>query len=82
MIKQRLLATAGAAIAGLALAGPAQAATQTDTTPLREEVSAAGINEHQAALEAIANANLFNGVPTRATGTEGHWDSVDYVEEA
>ena len=81
MIKQRLLATAGAAIAGLALAGTAHAATPTDTTALRAEVSAAGINEHQAALETIANDNKFNGIPTRATGTDGHWASVDYVEQ-
>ena len=81
MVKQRLLATAGAAIAGLALAGPAHAATQTDTSALRGAVSASGINQHQAALEAIANANIFNGVPTRATGTDGHWASVDYVED-
>jgi Zn-dependent M28 family amino/carboxypeptidase len=35
--------------------------------------------EHQAALEEIANDNLFRGIPTRATGTPGHEDSVDYV---
>ncbi len=80
MIRQRLLATAGAVIAGLALAGSAQAATQTDTTALRGAVNAGGINEHQAALEVIANANIFNGIPTRATGTDGHWASVDYVK--
>ena len=32
-----------------------------------------------AELEAIANANLFEGVPTRATGTPGHEASVEYV---
>ena len=30
-----------------------------------------------AALEEIANANVFEGVPTRATGTPGHEASVD-----
>ena len=80
MIRQRLLATAGAAIAGLALAGTAHAATQTDTSALRGAVNAPGINQHQAALEAIANANVFNGIPTRATGTDGHEESGDYVE--
>jgi Zn-dependent M28 family amino/carboxypeptidase len=81
MVKQRLLATAGAAIAGLALAGSAHAATQTDTSALRGAVNAPGVNEHQAALEVIANENIFNGIPTRATGTDGHWASVDYVED-
>ena len=38
-----------------------------------------GIKDHQAALEQIANTNLFNGVPTRATGTPGHEASVKYV---
>ena len=32
-----------------------------------------------AALEEIANDNPFEGVPTRATGTPGHEESVDYV---
>ena len=31
------------------------------------------------ALEAIANQNPFEGVPTRATGTPGHEASVEYV---
>jgi hypothetical protein len=37
------------------------------------------ITEHQAALEAIANANVFEGRPTRAIGTPGHEASVEYV---
>ena len=82
MIKQRLLATAGAAIAGLALAGPAPAATQTDTTPLREEVSAAGSREHHGGARGDREREpRSSGVPTRATGTPGHEASVDYVVE-
>ena len=50
-----------------------------DTSALRDAVTVAGIEEHQAALEAIANANIFEGIPTRATGTPGHEASVDYV---
>src|SRR4029450_11693388 len=46
---------------------------------LREAVTVPGITAHQAELEAIANANVFEGVPTRATGTPGHEASVDYV---
>jgi hypothetical protein len=50
-----------------------------DTSTLRGGVNAPGINQHQAALETIANENFFNGVPTRATGTNGHKASVVYV---
>ena len=45
----------------------------------RDAVTVEGITEHMAALEAIANANVFEGVPTRATGTPGHEASVEYV---
>jgi len=48
---------------------------------LRGAVNAPGINQHQAALETIANQNFFNGVPTRATGTNGHKASVVYVTD-
>jgi Zn-dependent M28 family amino/carboxypeptidase len=57
------------------------AAPRIDTEPLREAVTVAGIREHLVALEEIADANPFEGVPTRATGTPGHKASVDYVVE-
>jgi Zn-dependent M28 family amino/carboxypeptidase len=50
-----------------------------DTSVLTEAVTVDGIREHMAALEAIAEANVFEGIPTRATGTPGHEASVDYV---
>ncbi|HYJ77396.1 MAG TPA: aminopeptidase, partial [Actinomycetes bacterium] len=55
----------------LAVAAPAGAATQVDTSALRSAVTVAGIEEHQQVLEDIAFDNVFNGVPTRATGTPG-----------
>jgi Zn-dependent M28 family amino/carboxypeptidase len=66
-------------IALLAIAPLASAAPPVDTSALREAVTVSGITEHQAALEAIANDNIFEGVPTRATGTPGHEASVEYV---
>src|SRR5262245_38199622 len=67
--------------ASAAITSPVSAAPPDDTSVLREAVTVDGITEHMAALEAIANANLFEGVPTRATGTPGHEASVDYVVE-
>jgi Zn-dependent M28 family amino/carboxypeptidase len=63
----------------LLAAGPAYAATPTNTKPLRDAVTVTGIREHLAALESIANANRFEGIPTRATGTPGHVASQAYV---
>jgi Zn-dependent M28 family amino/carboxypeptidase len=48
-----------------------------DTTALRNAVTVAGIMEHEAALQAIANAN--GG--TRASGTPGYAASVDYMAD-
>ena len=79
MLKHRPLVCAATVVASLALASPASAAPQVDISDLREAVTVEGITEHQAALEAIANANPFNGIPTRATGTPGHEESVEYV---
>ena len=79
MSMHRPLACALVAIVALAFAGSAQAAPPIDTTALREAVTVEGMTEHQAALEVIANDNIFEGVPTRATGTPGHEESVDYV---
>jgi Zn-dependent M28 family amino/carboxypeptidase len=80
---RRLVGTVG--IAGLVLAGlPAVAAaespgcaTRTNNTfaKLLECVTLGGVREHQAAFQSIADAN--DG--TRAAGTSGYTDSVDYV---
>ncbi|MET0914566.1 MAG: M20/M25/M40 family metallo-hydrolase [Jiangellaceae bacterium] len=77
--KRRVVASSAVVAGSLAVASVASAAPPIDTAPLREAVTVAGITEHQAALEAIANANLFEGIPTRATGTPGHEASVAYV---
>ncbi len=79
MLRHKTLAAAVAVAGSLAVAGAATAAPPTDTSALREAVTVAGSREHMAALEAIANANVFEGVPTRATGTPGHEASVEYV---
>src|SRR6188768_3660591 len=75
----RAAAGAAAVIALLVVAPLASAATPVDSSALRGAVTTTGIMEHQAALEEIANNNIFEGVPTRATGTPGHEASVDYV---
>ena len=75
----RAAAAAVAVLVLLAVAPLASAAPPTDTSALRNAVTVVGIMGHQAALEAIANENIFEGVPTRATGTPGHEASVDYV---
>lgn len=70
------------AVAGsLLITTPATAASTIDTKPLRTAVTVEGIRQHLSALNDIANDpnNIFEGVPTRATGTSGHEDSVDYV---
>src|SRR3954453_21697076 len=73
---------AGVALAGALTAvsaGPAVAATPTDTKPLQDAVKVgndtSGIRQHLKKLQHIANAN--NG--TRATATRGHEQSADYV---
>ena len=79
MRKHRPLACAAAVLGALALAGPAVAAPPTNTKPLRDAVTVAGMKEHLAALR--ARATPFRGIPTRATGTPGHELSQDYVVE-
>lgn len=56
---------------------PAYADNGTDTTALREAVTAENITQHLEALQAIADANDRN----RAAGTSGHVASAEYVEE-
>jgi Zn-dependent M28 family amino/carboxypeptidase len=65
------------AVLGVALVVPQLSATAVgpDTTALRDAVTVAGVMEHEAALQEIANAN--GG--TRASGTPGYAASVDYV---
>jgi len=79
MQTRRSLAAAVAVASSLTMAGVASAAPPVDSSRLRQAVTVSGITEHQAALEAIANANPVDGVPTRATGTAGHERSVEYV---
>ena len=88
---QRRHTRAGAALASLSLvvaaagvtastataAAPAACAARVNNTiaGLLECVDLAGVREHQAALQAIADAN--NG--TRVSGSPGYDESVDYV---
>ena len=81
MRKHRPLSWAAAMLGALLVAGSASAAPPTDTQSLRDAVTVAGIKEHLAALNAIANANVFEGIPTRATGTPGKVASENYVIE-
>jgi hypothetical protein len=66
-----------------AVAAPADACdTRTNNTyrKLLECVTLEGVREHQAALQEIADNNDDPFYPgTRAAGTEGYADSVDYV---
>ncbi len=65
------------ALATTALTSPASANNGTNNTSkkLRAAVSAAGMSEHLAALQAIANANGGN----RFAGLPGHDKSVEYA---
>jgi Zn-dependent M28 family amino/carboxypeptidase len=62
-----------------ATAGPPSCATRVNNThaKLLECVTVDGVREHQAAFQAIADAT--GG--TRASGTDGYEESVDYVVE-
>ncbi|HET9858623.1 MAG TPA: M20/M25/M40 family metallo-hydrolase [Nocardioidaceae bacterium] len=64
-----------AAAVALSLGTPATAAVPTDTSELREAVSAEGVFEHIQRFQEIADAN--GG--TRASGTPGYDASADYV---
>lgn len=67
------------AFAPLAFAGPEACDTRSNNTQakLLECVTLEGVREHQAAFQAIADAN--GGV--RAAGTPGYDESLDYVVE-
>jgi Zn-dependent M28 family amino/carboxypeptidase len=72
----RRIALLLAAVSALALfAAPAAANDINSTQGFRKQVTLAGIREHQAAFQEIANQN--NG--TRLAGTAGYDESVDYV---
>ena len=64
-----------ALVGSVLLAPSAPAAVGVDSSALRNAVTLAGIREHQAAFQAIANAN--DG--TRLAGTAGYDESADYV---
>ena len=81
MRKHWWLACALAIAGSLLITSPASAASNVDTKELRNRVTVAEMREHLTALEEIAKANVFEGVPTRATGTPGHEATVDYVTE-
>ena len=73
------IAASALIIGGLTVAAvgaPALAAPATDTTALTDAVTAAGLQTHRAALQAIADDNGGN----RAAGTPGYEASLEYVE--
>ena len=77
-----LLAAATAATAAALAAPSAMAAPPTNTQALQDAVKvgnvSSGIRKHLKALQQIADKPGANG--TRATGTQGHEDSVAYVK--
>ena len=75
-------ALAAVLLPGAAAAAPAGCANRTNNTydKLLGCVTLEGVRAHQAALQAIADANDDPNYPgTRAAGTEGYANSVDYV---
>ena len=74
IMQRRLTVLAVLAVTALFVAVPSSAAPGTDTTALRNAVTESGIMAHEKALQQIANRN--GG--TRASGTTGYSDSVDY----
>ena len=73
------IGTALAVLATATIAGPAVAATPTDTGPLQDAVrvgnDSSGIRGHLKKLQGIATANGGQ----RSTGSAGHEKSADYV---
>ena len=65
-----------AALLALAVATPVYAASPTDTSALRDAVTAENIVTHMEAFQAVADANGGN----RAAGTGGHVESAEYIE--
>jgi Zn-dependent M28 family amino/carboxypeptidase len=81
MRKHWSLACALAIAGSLLITSPASAASNVNTKALRDAVTVDGMREHLEGLQKIADNNIFEGVPTRATGTPGHEESVNYVVE-
>ena len=75
-LRHRIAAIVVATLLVAVVAPSAGAADPSETKGFRKAVTLAGIREHQAALQAIANAN--NG--TRLSGTPGFDQSRDYVK--
>ncbi|GAA4382928.1 M20/M25/M40 family metallo-hydrolase [Agromyces bauzanensis] len=74
---QRVGFGVAAATALIALTGTAAyAAVPTDTSGLRDAVSADAIMDHLAVLQEIADTNG----DTRASGTTGYAESIDYIQ--
>ena len=80
--RRRLFGLSVIALAMIGVPATAQGATPTDTTALQDRVfvgtDTTGIRKHLLALQLIADRAGNNG--TRATGTQGHLDSVAYVK--
>lgn len=71
------VALAGSLVAPAAVAAPSPVSEIASTFGFRKAVTLEGIREHQAALQAIADAN--NG--TRLAGTTGYDASAEYVAD-
>jgi Zn-dependent M28 family amino/carboxypeptidase len=78
-LSRRLCAAAAAVASMVAIAAPsaASAAPPSDSAELREAVEVAGVRDHMAALQEIADANA--GI--RASGTPGYDESLQYIKE-
>jgi Zn-dependent M28 family amino/carboxypeptidase len=66
-----------ALVMALGAVGVASAAVPSDSSQLRDAVTAQGVLAHEQALQAIADANRG----TRASGTPGYTASADYVAD-
>ena len=76
-LRRRVATVAAAALVLAVMAPSAGAADPSESKGFRKAVTLAGVRDHQAALQAIANAN--GG--TRLSGTPGYDASVDYVQD-
>jgi Zn-dependent M28 family amino/carboxypeptidase len=76
MKRNIILAASAVALFASAGVGLVWGAVGTNSKPLRDAVTVAGVRAHQAALQAIADANGN----TRASGTPGYAASAAYVK--
>jgi Zn-dependent M28 family amino/carboxypeptidase len=82
MARRRLCAvlTVAGSLATAAAAAPAIAADDAwNSRGLRTAITVDQLMEHEHALQNIADLSLFDGTPTRESGTPGYEASVDYV---